>query len=45
MGSKYDKCINQWDKVFSREVPKVPQSSSSGNETLNKGMGRKSYKG
>lgn len=38
MYSKYDKCINQWDKIFSREVPKVPQSSSGGNETLDKGI-------
>lgn len=38
MDSKYDKCINQWDKIFSKEPPKVPQSSSCGNETLDKGI-------
>ncbi len=38
MNSRYDKCVNQWNNIFSKEVPKVPTKLTSGNETLDKGI-------
>lgn len=38
MNSKYDKCINQWNNIFSKGVTNTPIKSSSGNETLDKGV-------
>lgn len=38
MTDKYDKCVKQWNNIFSKEVPKVPTSQSIGNEILDKGI-------
>ncbi len=38
MNSKYYKCINQWDNIFSKEVSNAPTNSTSGNETFDKGI-------
>lgn len=38
MNSKYDKCMNEWNNIFSKEVPNTPTKSTSGNETLDKGI-------
>lgn len=38
MNGKYDKCLNKWNNIFSREVPKTPTKSSSGNNALDKGI-------
>lgn len=38
MADKYDKCVEQWNNIFSKEILKVPISQSSGNETLDKGI-------
>lgn len=38
MIDKYDKCLNKWNDIFSKEVSKVQTSQSSGNETLDKGI-------
>lgn len=38
MNSKYDKYLNQWNNIFSKEVPKVPTNQSSGNKALDKGI-------
>ncbi|GFZ33229.1 hypothetical protein CSC2_37550 [Clostridium zeae] len=38
MNSKYDNCINQWNNIFSKEVTNAPIESTSGNETLDKGI-------
>lgn len=39
MNSKYDKCMYEWNNIFSKEVPNAPTKSSFGNETLDKGIG------
>ncbi|MDD3223664.1 MAG: class I SAM-dependent methyltransferase [Clostridium sp.] len=36
MNEKYDKCLNKWNDIFSREVPKTPTKLSSGNNTIDK---------
>ncbi|MCF6466628.1 MULTISPECIES: class I SAM-dependent methyltransferase [Eubacteriales] len=38
MNNKYDKCVNEWNNIFSKEIPNVPTKSTSGNETLDKGI-------
>lgn len=38
MEDKYEKCINQWNKIFSKSNLSVPTSISSGNEVLDKGI-------
>lgn len=38
MNEKYDKCLNKWNNIFSKEVPKTPTKSSSGNNALDKGI-------
>ena len=38
MTDKYDKCVKQWNDIFSKAVPEVPTSQSIGNETLDKGI-------
>ncbi|CDM69839.1 Hypothetical protein CM240_2722 [Clostridium bornimense] len=38
MNSKYDKYINQWNNIFSKEIPKVPTNQRSGNRALDKGI-------
>lgn len=38
MDSKYDKCMNEWNNIFSKGVPNAPIKSTSGNETLDKGI-------
>lgn len=38
MNSKYDKCVNEWNNIFSKEIPNVPTKSTSGNKTLDKGI-------
>lgn len=38
MTDKYDKCITQWNNIFSKETSKAPTSQSIGNETLDKGI-------
>lgn len=38
MESKYDKCVNEWNNIFSKETPNTPAKSTSGNETLDKGI-------
>lgn len=38
MDDKYEKCITQWDEVFSRKVSDVPSKATSGNEQLDKGI-------
>ncbi|OPJ58234.1 class I SAM-dependent methyltransferase [Clostridium oryzae] len=38
MNNKYDKCINEWNDIFSKEVPNAPTKSTSGNEVFDKGI-------
>lgn len=38
MESKYDKCVNKWNDIFSRETSNTSVKSTSGNETLDKGI-------
>lgn len=38
MDSKYDKCINEWNNILSKKVSNAPIKSTSGNETLDKGI-------
>lgn len=38
MIDRYYECVKQWNNVFSKEIPKVPISQSSGNEILDKGI-------
>lgn len=38
MNSRYEKCVNEWNKIFSRETPKIPTKPTSGKETLDKGI-------
>ena len=38
MNGKYDKCLNKWNNIFSKEVPKVPIKPDSGNDALDKGI-------
>lgn len=38
MGSKYDRCVNQWNNIFSKETSNAPAKSTSGNEILDKGI-------
>ena len=38
MIDKYDKCVKQWNNIFSKEISKAPTSKSIGSETLDKGI-------
>ncbi|WP_051931731.1 class I SAM-dependent methyltransferase [Clostridium sp. KNHs214] len=38
MNRKYDKCLNKWNNIFSKEVPKTLIKSGSGNNALDKGI-------
>ncbi|CDM69849.1 hypothetical protein CM240_2732 [Clostridium bornimense] len=38
MNEKYDNSLNQWNNIFSKEVPKVPTNQSYGNKALDKGI-------
>lgn len=38
MADKYDKCVNQWNEIFSKEISKAPLTPSSGNDVLDKGI-------
>ncbi|WMJ82234.1 class I SAM-dependent methyltransferase [Clostridium sp. MB40-C1] len=38
MNKKYDKCLNKWNDIFSKEIFKTPTKSSSGNNVLDKGI-------
>ncbi len=38
MNEKYNRCIKQWDEIFSKESTKAPEKPSSGNAALDKAL-------